>query len=147
MHYFDSRRRDSDGGAQMMKIAVLATTTLFGLTFSDAQSGEVVLGPELKIPPHYKPGASGCRPGRGYTFTPQAAGFPANYPKMNLRVFNGEVIGFVFELDAKEGWRPWYDQSEGKPTEHDGSIKHYTQTIYIKKAPTAEECQVSSAGR
>jgi hypothetical protein len=65
---------------------------------------------------------------------------------MNLRVFNGEVIGFIFELDAKEGWKPWYDQAEGKPTAHDGSIQHYTQTIYIKKGPTVEECKASKEG-
>jgi len=62
---------------------------------------------------------------------------------MNLRVFNREVIGFLFEVDAKEGWKPWYDQPEGKPTARDGGQEHYTQTIYIKKGPTAEECKSS----
>jgi hypothetical protein len=102
-----------------------------------------MLGPDLKIPPHYKPGSGECRAGRGYTFSAQASNYPSTDPKMNLRVFNGEVIGFVFELDAKEGWNPWCDQPEGKPTAHDGSIQHYTQTIYIKKGPTAEECKAS----
>lgn len=55
---------------------------------------------------------------------------------MGLRVFNGDVIGFQFEVDAKDGWRPWYDQPEGKPTTHEGGIPHYTQTMYIKKGPT-----------
>lgn len=106
-------------------------------------AAEVTLGPDLKIPPHYKAGSGGCRPGRGYTFSAEAPNYASTYPKMNLRVFNGEVIGFVFEVPAKEGWKPWYDQPEDKPQTHGGSIPHYTQTIYIKKGPTAEECKAS----
>jgi hypothetical protein len=30
-----------------------------------------------------------------------------------------------------------------KPTKHDDGPAHYTQTIYIKKGPTAEECKAS----
>lgn len=123
-------------------------TTVFVIALSlglaaSARSAEVVLGPDLKMPPYYEPGSGGCTPGRGYSFSAKASNYPSTYPKLNLRVFNGEVIGFIFELDAKEGWKPWYDQPEGKPTAHDGSIQHYTQTIYIKKGPTAEECKAS----
>lgn len=107
-----------------------------------SSSAQVILAPDLKIPSHYRAGKR-CDPGRGYGFTAEAPNFPSTYPKLNLRVFNGEVIGFIFELDAKEGWKPWYDQPEGKPTAHDGSIQHYTQTIYIKKGPTAEECKLA----
>jgi len=106
-------------------------------------AAEMVLGPDLKIPLYYKAGSGSCSPGRGYNMSAEAPGYPSTYPKMNLRVFNGEVIGFLFELDAKEGWKPWYDQPEGKPTSHEGSAAHYTQTIYIKKGPTAEECKAS----
>lgn len=126
----------------MEKIMNIIVAMLVSLAAS-ARAAEVVLGPDLKIPPHYKPGEGGCRPDRGYTFSAQAPNFPSTYPKLNLRVFNGEVIGFIFELDAKEGWKPWYDQPEGKPTQHDKSPPHYTQTIYIKKGPTAEECKAS----
>jgi len=110
---------------------------------TEVDAAEVVLGPDLKIPPHYQPGSGGCRPGRGYTFSAQAPNHPSTYPKMNLRVFDGDVIGFIFEVDAKEGWKPWYDQPEGKPTKHDDGPAHYTQTIYIKKSPTVEECKAS----
>lgn len=106
-------------------------------------TAEVVLGPDLKIPPHYKPGNSRCSPGRGYSFSAEASNYPSTYPKLNLRVYNGEVIGVVFEVPAKEGWKPWYDQPEGKPTAHDGSHDHYTQTIYFKKGPTAEDCKLA----
>lgn len=109
---------------------------------SAAWPAEVVLGPELRIPPHYKPG-NRCSPGRGYSFSAEAPNYPSTYPKLNLRVFNGEVIGVVFEVPAQEGWKPWYDQAEGKPTAHDGSHEHYTQTIYFKKGPTGEECKQS----
>ena len=64
-------------------------------------------------------------------------------PTMNVRVFNGEVIGFLFEVDAKDGWKPWYDEPEGKPRSHGGDNPHYTQLIMIKKGPTAEECKTS----
>lgn len=128
-----------------MKNAIITVTFIFvtlGLT-SGPSVAEVVLGPDLKIPPHYKAGSGGCRPGRGYTFGAEAPNYPSTYPKLNLRVFGGEVIGFLVEVSAKEGWKPWYDQPEGKPTSHEGSPPHYTQTIYIKKGPTAEECKAS----
>jgi hypothetical protein len=116
--------------------------TIFNPALSYAAES-LILGPENKIPPYYKASEGGCRPGRGYSLSAQATNHPSTYPKMNLRVFNGEVIGFVFEVDAKDGWKPWYDQPEGKPTSHDGSIQHYTQTIYVKKGPTADECKAS----
>ena len=123
-------------------IIVALLVTSLGLA-TCPYAGEVTLGPDLKIPPHYKPGSGGCSPGRGYSFSAEAPNNPSTYPKVNLRVFNGEVIGFTFEVPAKEGWKPWYDQPDGKPTSHDGSIDHYTQTVYFKKGPTAEECKVS----
>ena len=83
------------------------------------------------------------QPGSRVQFHCRGAELSFQYPKVNLRVFNGEVIGFTFEVPAKEGWKPWYDQPEGKPTAHDGSIQHYTQTIYLKKGPTAEECKAA----
>lgn len=118
---------------ERFKTIVLAIFVSLGLAASTG-AAEVTLGPDLKIPPHYRPGKR-CDPGRGYNFTAEAQGYPSAYPKLNLRVFNGEVIGFLFELDAKEGWKPWYDQPEGKPSTHEGSPPHYTQTIYIKKGP------------
>lgn len=128
----------------MKKLATLAGfIALFLGMVGGSFAAEVILGPDLRIPPHYKPGGGQCSPGRGYSFSAAAPNHPSTYPKLNLRVFNGEVIGFIFELDVKEGWKPWYDQPEGKPTVHDGSIKHYTQTIYFKKGPTADECKLS----
>jgi len=127
-----------------MKKVITISFILISLgVVSGSYAAEVTLGPDLKIPPYYKAGSGRCSPSRGYNMSAEAPGYPSTYPKMNLRVFNGEVIGFLFELDAKEGWKPWYDQPEGKPTGHDGSVQHYTQTIYIKKGPTAEECKVS----
>ena len=126
---------------QIVGAALVLSLAGFGL--GSVSAAEVTLGPELKIPPHYKAGAGGCRPGRGYTFSAQTPNHPSTYPKLNLRVFNGEVIGVVFEVSAKEGWKPWYDQPEGKSIAHDGSHEHYTQTIYFKKGPIAEECKAS----
>lgn len=127
----------------MRKIIIIGSVFLaLGLVW-EAHAAEFVLGSDLKIPPHYKPGGGNCSPGRGYSFSAEAPNHPSTYPKLNLRVFNGEVIGITFELEAKEGWKPWYDQAEGNPTVHDGSIKHYTQTIYFKKGPTVEECKAS----
>lgn len=40
-------------------------------------SAEVVLGPDLKIPPHYKAGNSRCSPGRGYSFGAEASNYPS----------------------------------------------------------------------
>ena len=116
---------------------------LAGVFLPGLNAAEVTLGPNLKIPPHYTSGSNRCSPGRGYSFTAEAPNFPSAYPKLNLRVFNGEVIGVIFEVPAKDGWKPWYDQPEGRPTAHDGSHEHYTQTIYFKNGPTAEECKES----
>ena len=91
---------------EIFKTIVLAVLLSIGLAATTG-AAEVVLGPDLKIPPYYRPGSSGCREGRGYTFSAEAPDYPSTYPKLNLRVFNGEVIGFIFELDAKEGWKPW----------------------------------------
>jgi hypothetical protein len=131
-------------GSEMKKKIIVITVVSTALVLaSESHSAEVTLGPDLKIPPHYKPGSGGCSPGRGYNFSAEAPNYSSTYPKLNLRAFNGEVIGFVIEVPAKEGWKPWYDQPEGKPTQHDNSPPHYTQTIYIKKGPTAEECKAS----
>jgi len=119
------------------------TVATLGLTL-ETYAAEVLLGPDLKIPSYYKPGSGQCSAGRGYSFSAEAPDYPSTYPKLNLRVFNGEVIGFLFEVDVKEGWKPWYDQPEGKPTAHGHGPAHYTQTIYIKKGPTAEECNAST---
>ena len=128
----------------MKKIIFIVVFTLVTLGLvAGSYAAEVTLGPDLKIPPHYKPGSGSCSAGRGYSFSAAAPNYPSTYPKLNLRVFNGEVIGFLFEVDAKEGWKPWYDQPEGKPTTHEGSPPHYTQTIYIKKGPTAEQCKAA----
>ena len=98
-----------------------------------------------EIPNHYKLVGGDCRAGRGYTFIAEATGHPSTYPKLILRVFNGEIIGMVFEADASAGWRPWYDQPKGEPISHGGGPAHYSQAIYVKRPPTAEEC-ASSAG-
>jgi hypothetical protein len=124
----------------MIIVALLVTSLALA---TRPYAGEVTLGSDLKIPPYYKPGSGACSPGRGYSFSAEAPNYPSTYPKLNLRVFNGEVIGFQFEVPAKEGWKPWYDQPEGKATSHDGSIDHYTQTVYFKKGPTVDECKVS----
>ena len=116
---------------------------LMGFVLTETYAAEVILGQDLKIPPHYRPGSGTCSAGRGYSFSAEAPNYPSTYPKLNLRVFNGEVIGFIVEIEAKEGWKPWYDEPEGKPAAHEDGHPHYTQTIYIKKGPTAEECNAS----
>jgi hypothetical protein len=83
-------------------MTVLVIAVSLGL-FASTGSSEVTLGLELKIPPHYEPGSGGCTPGRGYSFSAKASNHPSTYPKLNLRVFNGEIIGFIFEIEAKEG--------------------------------------------
>lgn len=123
--------------------AVLSVLMIVASAGAQLDAAKTILGPDLKIPSHYRSGSARCTPGRGYSFSADAPNYPSTYPKLNLRVFNGEVIGVVFEVPAKEGWKPWYDQPEGKPTAHDGSHEHYTQTIYFKKGPTAEECKQS----
>ena len=88
----------------MNKVRFIFSFTVASLGFvTGPYAAEVTLGPDLKIPPHYKPGGGICSPGLGYSFSVEAPNHPSAYPKLNLRVFNGEVIGFIFELDAKGG--------------------------------------------
>jgi len=74
---------------------------LLAFAAGDLYARGVILGPDLKIPPYYKAGKR-CRPGRGYNFKAQASNHFSTLPQMNLRVFNGEVIGSLFEVDSKE---------------------------------------------
>ena len=98
---------------------------------------------KLNIPAHYKVGGGGCRPGGGYSFIASSPDHPSTYPKLILKVFNGEVIGMIFEAGVEAGWKPWYGQQKGKPISHGGGPAHYSQTIYLKKPPTAAECASS----
>lgn len=95
-----------------------------------------------KIPAHYKP-TGGCRPGHGYSFVASAPSHPSTYPKLILRVFKGELIGMIFEAGAETGWKPWYDQPNGKPVSHGDGPAHYSQAIWLKTPPTAEQCATS----
>ena len=100
--------------------------------------------PGSNVPPHFKLGAGGCRAGSGYSFLAEAPKHPSTYPKLILKVFNGEIIGVIFEVTAESGWKPWYQQPEGRPISHGDGPAHYSQTIYLKKPPTAEECAASA---
>ncbi len=127
----------------MGKKVIIIAFVLVAFGLGDLHAVGVTLGPNLKIPPNYKLAIKRCIPGRGYVFKAEAPNYPSTYPLMNLRVFNGEVIGFVFEVAAKEGWKPWYNQEEGKTVSHRGGTPHYSQDIFIKKGPTAAECKAS----
>lgn len=96
------------------------------------------------LPPHYHLGHGGCRPAIGYSFVAETPDHPSTYPKLILRVFNGEIIGVVFESDAAAGWKPWYDQPVGKPVSHGGGPAHYSQAIYLKAPPSAADCTKSA---
>ncbi|MBX9826599.1 MAG: hypothetical protein K2Y27_16610 [Xanthobacteraceae bacterium] len=97
---------------------------------------------DTKIPPHYTV-SGGCRPGGGYSFVASAPGHPSTYPKLILRVFKGELIGMIFEAGTESGWKPWYDQADGKPVSHGSGPAHYSQAIWLKTPPTAEQCAAS----
>ncbi len=127
----------------MGKKVIIIAFVLVAFGLGDLYAVGVTLGPNLKIPPNYKLAIKRCFPGKGYVFKAEAPNHPSTLPQMNLRVFNGEVIGFVFEVDAKEGWKPWYNQVEGKTLSHRGGTPHYSQNIFIKKGPTAAECKAS----
>lgn len=107
-----------------------------GMPSSYAHDGRVAVPAHYVVKPH-------CVPDRGFVAVAQAPNFPAAYPMLNLLVFNGEVVGFLFEADEKDGWKPWYNEPQGQPASHAGGPRHYTQTIMIKKGPTAQECKAA----
>lgn len=109
-----------------------------------AGPSEPPTGTVAGLPTHYHIGHGGCRPGIGYSFIAQTGDHPSTYPKLVLRVFNGEIIGMVFEADTAAGWKPWYDQPAGKPISHGGGPAHYSQAIYVKPPPSAADCMKSA---
>jgi hypothetical protein len=129
---------------RMILAAMTCLSALSASVFAAETSAPSAARQTTGIPPHYKPGHSGCRPGAGYSFIAEAPGHPSTYPKLLLRVFDGEVIGIVFEADAEAGWKPWYDQPAGKPISHGNGPLHYSQSLYFKSAPTADDCAKSA---
>ena len=125
----------------MKKVAGIVVAAL--ALSSAIYAAERTPGSKFEIPPHYKLGSGGCRPGGGYSFSANTPDHPSTYPKLILRIFNGELVGMIFEVDAAAGWKPWYDQPKGRPISHGGGPAHYSQAIYLKKPPTAEECASS----
>lgn len=98
--------------------------------------------PKASIPSYYsvKPR---CVTGRGFIALPEAPGQPVALPFVGLWVFNGEVIGLLFEALERDGWRPWYDEPEGQAVSHDGGPRHYSQLVMFKPGPTAEQCKAA----
>ena len=127
----------------MVKIASAVACATAAVVLNPSVCAAETAAPS-KIPAHYKLGSGGCRPGSGYSFIAEAYSHPSTYPKLILKVFNGEVIGVIFEVPAEAGWKPWYDQPEGKPISHGSGPAHYSQAIQLKAPPTAEECRSSS---
>lgn len=125
-----------------MNLGKMIAVAIAGTFLASEGYGQQATGPS-GVPPHYKPADGGCRPDRGYSFIAETPTHRSTYPKLILRVFNGEVIGAIFEVPAASGWKPWYDQPEGKPTSHGSGPAHYSQAIYFKKPPTAQECALS----
>ena len=97
---------------------------------------------EVGIPAHYVV-KTRCIPDRGFIAVSEALSYPATLPMLNLLIFNGEVIGLLFEVHEKDGWKPWYDEPEGQAVSHDGGPKHYSQLMLLKPGPTAEQCKAA----
>lgn len=97
---------------------------------------------EVGIPAHYAV-KTRCIPNRGFIAEAEAPNHPPALPMLNLLIFNGEVVGLLFEVLARDGWKPWYDEPEGKPVSHDGGPEHYSQLIMLKQGPTAEQCKAA----
>lgn len=123
------------------RIPLALCISAFAVAPSHAQDASAV---RIPVPKHYVV-KHHCMPDRGFVAVAEAPGYPSTYPKLNLLVFKGEVIGVLFEAEEKDGWKPWYNQPEGKATSHDGSPSHYTQTLMFKKGPTAQECKAATA--
>lgn len=98
----------------------------------------------IAVPRHYLV-KKHCLPGRGFIAVAEAPSYPTTLPMMALFVFNGEVVGFHLEVHERDGWKPWYNQPQGEPVSHDGGPKHYTQTVMIRKGPSAEDCKAAKA--
>lgn len=98
--------------------------------------------PGAKLPAHYVVKGQ-CRAGRGFVAVAEAPGYAPTYPLLHLLVFEGEIIGALFEVRESDGWKPWYNQPEGKPVSHDGGPRHYSHTIMLKGGPTAEQCKTA----
>jgi hypothetical protein len=112
-----------------------------GLASLDARAQERTRV-EIGIPKHYAVKTK-CIPERGFFAVAEALGHEEALPMVALLLFKGEVIGILFEALARDGWRPWYDEPEGKPVSHGGGPEHYSQLMMFKRGPTAEECNTA----
>ena len=83
-----------------------------------------------------------CREKLGLIYGSLAAS-GAGKSRLNVLTFNGEVIGILFVWPAGEGWFSHADQREGSPIDT-GGVSSYTQTIYFKDPPTAEDCAIAT---
>lgn len=119
----------------------LVLVCLVSITASAQPAGS--LSDDLKLPPYYVV-KSRCIAERGYVALAEAPGHSPELPLLGLFVYRGEVVGALFEAHEKDGWRPWYNEPEGKPVSHNGGPRHYSHTVMFKKGPTAEECKAAS---
>lgn len=122
-----------------MRALIFFATLISSSAISQAQD---MSSGEFKLPPYYKL-KTRCIPEHGYVAIPEAPEHPAALPLVGVFVYRGEVIGVLFEAHERDGWRPWYDEPEGKPVSHDGGPRHYSHTAMFKKGPSAEECKTS----
>lgn len=122
----------------LAKTLICCAPSIFAVS-ADA-AAEISSQTVAALPSHYHLGPGDCRPGIGFSFVAETPDHPSTYPKLVLRVFNGQIIGMVFEAEAAAGWKPWYDQPEGKPVSHHGGPPHYSQAIYFKAPPTTADC-------
>ena len=121
--------------------SLIAALGVFILSTTAAVSEEPPR-PKVGIPSYYsiKPR---CIPERGFIALPEVPGHAAELPLVALWIFNGEVIGLLFEAHERDGWRPWYDEPEGQAVSHSGGPRHYSQLVMLKKGPTAEQCKAA----
>jgi len=83
-----------------------------------------------------------CREKVGVVYGPAPS--PDGKPRIVIPTFKGELIGVLVAWNAKEGWTPYADQTEGKPLTVAESVI-YTQTVYFKDPVTKEDCVAISA--
>ena len=74
-------------------------------------------------------------------FSPHLA--TANKARVSILTFNDEIIGIISAWPASEGWFPHADQPEDNPI-NIRDIPSYTQAIYFKDPPTAEDCAIAT---
>ena len=124
----------------LLVILVIAIIAIVVVVFYNFQSEsslnyQYLAGKNDKLSKYVKSGY--CVRGSGFVYFSTEAN--SSQSKLHILTLNNEIVGLRLIWPASKGWAPYSDMPQNI-TVNVSSVPSYTQTIYFKKPPTAEDC-------